>query len=251
LIEEARTNVLLNSATLGTQSVAVTAQAYTLSFYGTGTVTLSGTSTGSLVGTGAFPTRVALTFTPTAGTLTCTVTGSVLNANLEAGGFATSWIATTAASVTRAVDVCSMPTAAWYQRSPCSLMFEVFYPNDFGNGRIIGGLGDSSSANAGFFQGQYWLYGGGTAYSTGAALPANAVSKLCGTINNTALLIQAGVNGTVGPTVAMSSTPGPATTLAFGTPPWALGAAQLGGYIRRVRYWPRVLTNAELQQVTT
>jgi hypothetical protein len=97
LIEEGRTNLLLNSATLNTQSAAVTAQAYTLSFYGTGTVTLSGTSTaGPLVGTGAFPRRVALTFTPTAGTLTLTVTGSVLNAQLEAGLFATSWITTAA-----------------------------------------------------------------------------------------------------------------------------------------------------------
>ena len=57
LIEEARTNLLLNSATLGTQSVTTTAVATTLSFYGTGTVTLTGTSTaGPLTGTGAFPT---------------------------------------------------------------------------------------------------------------------------------------------------------------------------------------------------
>src|SRR4029077_17321879 len=34
LIEEQRTNLLLNSATLGTQSVTVTATATTLSFYG-------------------------------------------------------------------------------------------------------------------------------------------------------------------------------------------------------------------------
>src|SRR4029077_15880586 len=115
LIETQRINILLNSATLGTQSVAVTAQAYTLSFYGTGTVTLSGVSTaGPLVGTGAFPARVALTFTPTAGTLTLTVTGSVLNAQLEAGAFATSYIPTTAAAVTRAPDLGTMPTAPWF-----------------------------------------------------------------------------------------------------------------------------------------
>ena len=34
--------------------------------------------------------RVSQTFTPTTGTLTCTVTGSVLNARLEAGSFVTS-----------------------------------------------------------------------------------------------------------------------------------------------------------------
>lgn len=83
LIEESRTNLLLNSAVLGTQSVTVPATIQALSFYGTGTITLSGVFTGSLVGTGAFPTRVSLIFTPTAGTLTLTVSGSVLNAQLE------------------------------------------------------------------------------------------------------------------------------------------------------------------------
>ena len=57
LFEEQRTNALLNSATLGTQSVTVTAQTYTLSFYGTGTITKSGAATGALVGTGEFPQR--------------------------------------------------------------------------------------------------------------------------------------------------------------------------------------------------
>jgi len=83
LIEEARTNVLLNSAVLSTQSVTVPASVQALSFYGTGTITLSGAFTGSLVGTGPYPSRASLIFTPTAGVLTLTVTGSVLNAQLE------------------------------------------------------------------------------------------------------------------------------------------------------------------------
>lgn len=113
LIEEQRTNLLLNTDTLSTQSVTVTAVAYTLSFYGTGTVTLSGVSTaGPLVGTGAFPTRVTLTFTPTAGSLTLTVTGSVRYANLEVGSFATSWIPTTGTAATRNADVLSLTGAA-------------------------------------------------------------------------------------------------------------------------------------------
>mgnify|MGYP000317171969 CR=1 FL=1 len=79
----ARVNLLLASATMSTQNVTTVATSYKLSFTGTGTVTLSGTSTaGPLVGTGASD-RVSLTFTPTAGTLTLTVSGSVTLADLR------------------------------------------------------------------------------------------------------------------------------------------------------------------------
>lgn len=105
LVEAGSTNLLLNSATLSTQSVTVTAAAHTLSFYGTGTVTLTGTSTaGPLVGTGATQ-RVSLTFTPTAGSLTLTVSGTVSNAQLEAVSLPTSWIPTAGSSVTRNSDI--------------------------------------------------------------------------------------------------------------------------------------------------
>jgi hypothetical protein len=79
----ARKNWLLATETLSTQNVTVLAGQMVLSFYGTGTVTLSGASTaGPLVGTGV-ANRVSLTFTPTAGTLTLTVSGSVTQAQLE------------------------------------------------------------------------------------------------------------------------------------------------------------------------
>lgn len=97
---KAEENLLLNSATLATQNVTVTAQAYTLSFENTGTVTLSGASTaGPLVGTGV-SNRVSLTFTPTAGTLTLTVSGTVTNAQLEARASATAYTPTTTQPIT-------------------------------------------------------------------------------------------------------------------------------------------------------
>jgi hypothetical protein len=80
-----RINELVATATMATQNVTVTNAQRTLSFTGTGTVTLSGTSTaGPLVGTGVND-RVSLTFTPTAGTLTLTVSGSVTLAQLQLG----------------------------------------------------------------------------------------------------------------------------------------------------------------------
>jgi hypothetical protein len=84
-------NELVSTNTLATQDVTVTAAERTLSFKGTGTVTLSGASTaGPLVGTGAED-IVSLTFTPTAGTLTLTVTGTVEEAQLELGAVRTNY----------------------------------------------------------------------------------------------------------------------------------------------------------------
>jgi hypothetical protein len=99
IIEKCRTNLVLNSATLVTQNVTVVAAPYTLSIFGTGSVVLTGTGSGTLTGTGA-ANRVSLTFTPTAGTLTLTVAGSVTSAQLEIGDIATAYIPTTAAAVT-------------------------------------------------------------------------------------------------------------------------------------------------------
>ena len=86
-----RRNLLLATDTLATQSFTVTAVAHTLAFTGTGTVTLTGASTaGPLVGTGA-GNRVSLTFTPTAASLTLTVSGSVTLGQLELGSSATAY----------------------------------------------------------------------------------------------------------------------------------------------------------------
>jgi hypothetical protein len=108
----------------------VTAVPYTLSFYGTGTITLSGVSTaGPLVGSGAFPTRSTLTFTPTAGTLTLTVTGTVEYAQLEAGSFASSYITTAGASATRSSDLPTVtPISSFYNQNELA----VFYSKSSG-----------------------------------------------------------------------------------------------------------------------
>jgi hypothetical protein len=77
-------NLLLNSATPATQSVTCAAAPYTLALYGTGSVTLSGTGSGTLNGTGASD-LVVLNFTPTAGSVTFTKSGTVSSFGLFQG----------------------------------------------------------------------------------------------------------------------------------------------------------------------
>jgi hypothetical protein len=105
LLETQRTNLVFPSATATTQTRAVTSTAHTLSFYGTGTVVLSGVAIATLSGTGAND-RVSLTFTPSSGNLILTVTGTVTNWQLEAGSFASTLIPTTSATATRLMDEC-------------------------------------------------------------------------------------------------------------------------------------------------
>ena len=155
LVEEARTNLLLNSDTLSTQSVTVTAVAHTLSFTGTGTITLTGTSTaGPLVGTGTGEAnRVSLTFTPTAGSLTLTVSGTVTNAQLEAGAFRTSYIATTGATATRSADVASITGSnfsSWFRSEAGTLFADGAQPSvTLAN---VGFVGINDAANTNRFE---------------------------------------------------------------------------------------------------
>ncbi|MBB4122124.1 hypothetical protein [Martelella radicis] len=136
LLEGPATNLLLNSAVLSTQSVAVPAATYTLSFYGTGSVTLAGASSGSLSGFGS-TTRVSLTFVATAGALTMTVAGSVANAQLESGSRASSYIPTTGSAATRPADSARLTDAAaeLVRRDAVSILVQAFQPFETGSTR--------------------------------------------------------------------------------------------------------------------
>lgn len=144
LIEEPRTNLVFPSAVGVTQTRTVTATAHTLSFYGTGTVSLSGSSVGSLVGTGE-NNIVSLTFTPSAGSLTLTVTGSVTEWNLEAGAFYTSRIVTTLAAVTRSADIAKIKHSDFLLNVDNGSFYCVFSVVDTPSPKTILGAGGSLS----------------------------------------------------------------------------------------------------------
>jgi len=260
LIEEQRTNLLLNSATLSTQNVTTSATPYTLSFYGTGTVTLSGTSTaGPLVGTGAYPNRVTLTFTPTAGTLTLTVTGSVTSAQLEAGSFATSYITTTGATATRAADVAVVSGAA----------FSAFYNSAAGTFVVSGHTTDGFSGvtrrlmevNDGT-AGERFTVGMQNATTarflvtdaaavadvgvTVTSMPARVVIAGSYAVND----VKAAANGTAG-TADTSLTLPTVTQMVIGADLASPTATQMAnGHIERIRYYRTALPQATLDALT-
>jgi hypothetical protein len=258
LVEEARTNLVLNSATLVTQSVAVTAQAYTLSFYGTGTVTLSGASTaGPLVGAGAFPARTTpLTFTPTAGTLTLTVTGSVLNAQLEAGAFATTYIPTTAAAATRAIESATMPTAAWYNTNAFTYVLDgtMIGVNAFNQQLVSFSVGGSANDRTNIFlqpNGQPTL-----TTIVGGAAQVNAMGNggllAAGTFFRAGASVSTGlnafsVNGAVASTVTSIGGLMPASNILRLA---GLSATNSDLAVSRLRVWPIALSAAQLQAIT-
>jgi hypothetical protein len=271
LAEEQRINLLLNSATLSTQSVTSAATAYTLSFYGTGTITLSGTSTaGPLVGTAANQ-RVSLTFTPTAGTLTLTVSGSVTNANLEAGSFATSWIPTTGTSATRSADIATITGTAfsgWYNQGQGTWFAEYTAAFD-ATAAVAGNLHLFQAYNAAAITNNYCMFENNSGTANDASQGRNPT---VGVVRPAILSIgirQRGVTYrrafAIDAATLQHSTNGllsnsPANTVAalmathdsllIGSGTGGSGNFQLSSPISRLTFWPQRLPNHILQALT-
>ncbi len=259
LIEEQRTNLLLNSATLSTQSVTVTGVPHTLTFYGTGNVTLSGAATNTLVGSGV-TIRSVLTFTPTAGTLTLTVTGTCTLAQLELDAFPTSYIPTTSAQATRAADNAVMNGtnfSDWYRQDEGTLFAEsstlalsatdkrILSVNtgSASNNMSLhfagasGGVHSSIIATGGIFQ-----YGP----SEGAYVGNTYYKRALAYINSNP---QVATSGFLGSAAGASTTIVPAglNSLEIGS---RVAAQHLNGHIRRIAYYPKRLTNEQLQALS-
>lgn len=257
LIEETRTNLLLNSllnaTILSTQLVTTTAVPHTLSFYGTGQIVLTGTSSATVVGTGAYPSRKTLTFTPTAGVLTLTVTGTVQYAQLEVGAFATSFIPTGATSVTRNPDVALMTGtnfSSWYNQpegtfvvegshADDAVSFPRFYCASDGVGAdLIEVLTLQPSDNL------YFQVKSATVVQAAAAIfnpyvGQNIKIAIAYKVNS---LAAAATNGTIS-TASITTVP-TLTTMRFGAA--VDGTSPLNGYLKTFNYYKQRLINAEV-----
>jgi hypothetical protein len=180
----------------------------------------------------------------------------VWGAQIEAGGFVTSYIPTTGVSVTRAADNTLMPTAAWFSASQGTVVSECIFrtvPLTQTTEPVAIGSAPSVLIRAAFGASspfvQVFNGGGSLGGPANTELITLGVSQKHGfTYNSSSLVLTSVLNGHTVVSATASGAFGAFTTLYIGGNGRGL---PLNGTIGRVRYWPRALTNAELQSVTT
>jgi hypothetical protein len=257
LVEEARTNLLLNSTVPATQTTgSLNTGAYTLWVNGSGSATMSAGS-GTGCGTGAASQGSAVNFTITiAGTCTVAVAGSLNAFQLELGTFGTSMIVTAGVTVARAADVVTVTTVPTFgsayslfakgtPNAPTGYSQDQVYlavDDNTGNNfaRIYRGGSTGNRQVIGFAGGaQFWFLAGAalsqsTSFKSASAWAASDQAFYVGGS-------QVGTNA--------SGTPAVPTFV-------HIGAASGGGsicncYLERIALWPTTrLPNAALQTVT-
>jgi hypothetical protein len=184
----------------------------------------------------------------------------IWGAQIEAGAFPTSYIPTTAASVTRAADNASMPTAAWFNAGVGTLATEFIMRTvpATQNTEFVGVGTNSAILVRGFVPGTlanatlHMFNGGGAllAVSTANNVTLGTTSKSAFTYNTTSLVGTIALNGGAVASGTASGAFGGFTTVFIGGS-GATRGLPLNGTLSRVRYWPRALSNTELRQVTT
>jgi hypothetical protein len=171
---------------------------------------------------------------------------------LELGAFATSVIPTTTTALTRSADVASVNTLSpWFNASEGTIYFEGSTTNTAEAPFLTlqnGGLTDFFRYSRAFNQSRLLVtVASGTAADlySGNTTTLGAVLKTAGAykVNDFANVLNSGT-----PVVDTSGAVPTVTTLQLGSGGF-LGS--LGGYLRRITYYPRRLSNAELQSITT
>lgn len=178
-------------------------------------------------------------------------------AQLEAGSFATSYIKTEGSQVTRNADSASMTGtnfSSWFRADEGTLYADFLSGNDTLATRIFE-ITDSTGANRSAIIGStgggagpyFWVASGNAtqASTTAGTFTANTAYKVSGTykVNDFAASINAG-------TVLTDSSglvPNIPDRAYFGTD----ATNYMNGTIKKLAYYPRRLTNAELQSLTT
>jgi hypothetical protein len=178
---------------------------------------------------------------------------------LEQGAFATSVIPTTTTALTRSADVASVNTLSpWYSATEGTLYFEAqFYNAPNVAGSNMGALSDGTNSNrisvssattfSGNINSNVTSGGSPQANPYVGSLSTVGPHKAAATYSNNSFNIA--VNGTLGIEDTSGIVPVSVNTLILGRA--ANGAGATNGWLRRTTYYPRKLSSAELQAITT
>lgn len=178
----------------------------------------------------------------------------IWGAQLEAGSFATSYIPTVASQVTRSADVASVNTLSpWYNATEGTLYVEGGGLNAASSARLAG-FSDGTFSNRiiNYLSGSTQVAGlistGGVAQAnpTVNVTAASSANKVA--IGYAANNVNVAANGTLGTLDTSASIP-TVTLMRIGADEVGTGAI-LNGTIRRITYYHRRLSNAELQAIT-
>ena len=182
-------------------------------------------------------------------------------AQIEQGAFPTSYIPTTAATVTRAADAATMTTGVWFNAAASSLMAEYMMPlsvlNTAPNNKTAWSISDGTTANR---LALFAVASGAVTTLSGAGIAGvvtnvSAVGNVVGGVTTKFAASWDGttnanaLNGTTGGSAGVGMPSGLATVV-FGTNGLTTNNNVLNGWLRRTQYWPRALSTAELQAVT-
>ena len=219
-------------------------------------IEIYGAYSGELLGSGN-GIRATVTFTPTDKYLILVVKGDLDMVQLEAGAFPTSYIPTTGATATRAADICSMATSAFgYNQGAGTIVVEAtFSSTSYPLNSNLVSFADSSSTDTT----RFWVWSGADAsvrwtvvensssqadlvkaYTGGQEFSIAGAYKL----NDFAVSIDGGSISSDTSGIVTSNV----STMNIGS---KTGSAEyVTGHIKSIAYYPRRLSNAQLQALT-
>jgi hypothetical protein len=175
---------------------------------------------------------------------------------LEQGAFATSYIPTTTAAATRAADSAIVtPVSSFYNEAEGTLFAEFLSGVDLSGPRVVQIDDEASSsiqiiAAASAGAGAYFFtnisgVNKATAPTSNPNLVANTIYKVAGSVSSAGVF--ASRDGETAAQSANGEYPTGLTRMIMG----GSGVTALNGFIRKIAYWPKRLSNTLLEQLST
>ena len=179
----------------------------------------------------------------------------VWGSQYESGSFPTSYIPTTGAAATRAGDVAIIPRSSFGHHNEAStwvVEFTPTFPSVDTNQSVLYRNGSGYdfhiwSTSVGTMTAQFM----NSAASPSFPITANQTSKIAVVVKNGEYLSVCVDGGSISQnSVASNTTVHTPTVVGWANVDYVLGGDQLG-HIKSIKYYPRQLTNTQLQELTT